>query len=277
MAFKTILVRADSERSLPLQLDIAEAISTGVRSHVVGFAAPQFQKDVRGVVPGRHRDAAEKAMRQTDDRLRNAFNMATTGKPLTSEWASWPAADPSSLTRSVTPDLVADVIIIGFPSANRIDAPAADVTAGTLIVETGRPVVLVPNRLLHSTCGRRILVGWNATREATRAVLDALPVLQRAQSVTLLRFDNPDKHREATLSGSALCASLRRHGIRVKSDELAIPQASAGAALLSAIKAENADLLVMGCGGHWRARRLVLGQTTRHVLHHLTVPVLMSH
>ncbi len=134
--------------------------------------------------------------------------------------------------------------------------------------------------------GERVLVAWNATREATRAVHDALPFLVKAKEVVVYRINPP---QTGHASGADIAAHLARHGVKVEahdtvsklpaSETAVIGPRSMGVGdlLLSAAADFSSDLLVMGAYGHSRVRELVLGGATRYVLQHMTVPVLMSH
>lgn len=276
MAFETILVHVDCEQSLPGQLAVAEAIVNGSRAHVIGIAAVSGLEGARTSKPVLLGDAARTAMGRFSQRLRDAFARAVQDRQLTAEWNE-PSALASRPQGSIaTYGRMSDLIIAG-DTACRDPKPMALATLCSLVVEAGRPVIVVPQRNRQMSCGRRVLIAWNGSREAQRAAFDAVPLLRRAETVTVLQADTGRKSRAPGPTVATLCTAIRRHGVRVRSDELALPRASAGAALLSAVKAENADLLVMGCGGHWRDRTFVLGGTTHHVLLNMTVPVLMSH
>jgi nucleotide-binding universal stress UspA family protein len=103
---------------------------------------------------------------------------------------------------------------------------------------------------------------------------DAVPFLVRAEQVTLIAADlGPE--RRAQMDRALAC--LERHGVTAQARNLPGADIDAGDVLLNAIADQGADLLVMGAYGHSRLRELVLGGATRHVLRHMTAPVLMSH
>jgi nucleotide-binding universal stress UspA family protein len=132
---------------------------------------------------------------------------------------------------------------------------------------------------VHERVGERVLVAWNAAREAARAAYDALPILQRAREVRVVRV-NPQSEREPAqdLPASDICAALARHGVRCgAAPEQIAPSTGVGETLLACAQDWKADLLVMGCYGHTRLRELILGGASRHVLSRMTIPVLMSH
>ena len=135
---------------------------------------------------------------------------------------------------------------------------------------TGVPIVALPPEA-SGDLGQTVLVAWNGSREATRAVHDALPLLNAAKGVTLCAVGD-----EAATSLEAAAAMLRRHGIAVHPHRVAEPDGNAGEVLLAECSARGADLLVMGAYGHARLRELVFGGATRHVLRAATLPVLFG-
>jgi nucleotide-binding universal stress UspA family protein len=126
--------------------------------------------------------------------------------------------------------------------------------------------------------GEHVLVAWNASREATRAVADALPLLSRARAVTVLAI-NPRHgiggHGDVPAADIAL--HLARHGVRAEAAHTIATDIPDAEALLSYAADIGADLIVAGGYGHSRARELVFGGVTRSLLKEMTVPVLLSH
>ena len=114
------------------------------------------------------------------------------------------------------------------------------------------------------------MVAWNGSREAARAVKDALPFLVDAEAVTVVAAGE-----DAAASLEPITALLKRHGAPVTAKQIE-PGSGAGATLLDAAAAERADLLVMGAYGHSRLREIVLGGATREVLRGARIPVLLS-
>ena len=119
-------------------------------------------------------------------------------------------------------------------------------------------------------------MGFTDRREATRAVFDALPLLQRADKVTVIEVD-PQPGSEIAEIRAALCATLSLHRVACEEETAASHHGNVGNALLACCERMKADLLVMGCYGHSRLREFVLGGAGRHLLAGMTLPVLMSH
>lgn len=146
-----------------------------------------------------------------------------------------------------------------------------------VLLHSGRPLLLVP----HANGGdwaapfHHPLLAWDGSRQATRAISDALPLLQLASTVTLLML-NPAPQSGHAEPGAAMAQFLARHGVRVNvmHEHTTV---DTGSALLCVAAELHCDLLVMGGYGHRRAREIVLGGATRTVLADMRLPVLTAH
>jgi len=171
----------------------------------------------------------------------------------------------------------ADIAVLG-----QEDPESGPPGAGAIIEEalfsSGRPVLAVPYAGRFESLGRRVLIGWNASGQAARAVNDALPLIAAAETATVLVV-NPrrglDGHGEEP--GADIARHLARHGVRVQVEHTASGELDEGDVLLNRAAELPADLLVMGAYGHCRLRELLLGGVTRTVLRQMTAPVLMAH
>jgi nucleotide-binding universal stress UspA family protein len=160
----------------------------------------------------------------------------------------------------------ADLVVIARPeSVGQTAAPPG--LAESLVLSSGRPIIVFPPRDKASRV-RRILVGWNATRESIRAVADAMPLLVEADAVEVLVVDQEP--------GADIARHLARRGAHVEVRRLASGGEDAGRLLLSQAAAFGADLLVMGAYGHTQLREWMFGGVTRTVLYEAGLPVLMS-
>jgi nucleotide-binding universal stress UspA family protein len=147
-----------------------------------------------------------------------------------------------------------------------------------LPLATGRPVLVVPYAFERRPAGRHVMIAWNASREAARAVNDALPLLRRASHVHVVALSpvrSATAHGEEP--GADIALYLARHGVKVTVSRDDAPEVDTGNLLLSRAFDLSADLIVMGAWGHSRLREFVLGGVTRTLLESMTVPVLMSH
>jgi nucleotide-binding universal stress UspA family protein len=142
----------------------------------------------------------------------------------------------------------------------------------------GRPTLVIPAKGRFESSGERVIIAWKPTKEAGRAVHDALPLISENAVVTIVEVSDGDPTDAARRSGSDdLRRHLARHGIKATVETVKGADSAAGEIILSRATALKADLIVMGAYGHSRLRELILGGVTRTVLRDMTIPVLMSH
>jgi nucleotide-binding universal stress UspA family protein len=169
----------------------------------------------------------------------------------------------------------ADVIVIGQPNESDASGVEPDF-AERLLLAAGRPVLIIPYAGEFPHIGTRVLVAWNAGREATRALTDAIPLLREADQVDVIAF-NPRNAPHGEVPGADIGLYLARHGIKVNVSQQTAEDVDVGNQLLSRAADLDSDLIVMGAYAHSRMQQLILGGATRTVLESMTVPVLMSH
>jgi nucleotide-binding universal stress UspA family protein len=170
----------------------------------------------------------------------------------------------------------ADLLIIGQPDPEQ--KGMAWSTSEHVVLDAGRPVLVIPYTGECSTFAKRVLVAWNASREATRALTDALPLLQTANQVDVVTVNaQPEQSGHGEQPGADIALFLARHGVRANVHPTYGEDIAVGEWLLSRAADLGSDLIVMGAYGHSRVREMVLGGATRTLLRSMTVPVLMSH
>jgi nucleotide-binding universal stress UspA family protein len=177
--------------------------------------------------------------------------------------------------------LYADLLVLGQHDPGQAGTGAGAVSAGfveRVLAGSGRPAVVVPYVGCRGTPGETVAIAWKPTRESARAVTLAMPFLRRASSVHVLCWDGLDQE-ESAVEGLRLDLDgyLRRHGVGATWHHEAPEPERLGEVLLSRLADLGADLLVMGCYGHSRAREWVLGGVSRTILRSMTVPVFMAH
>jgi nucleotide-binding universal stress UspA family protein len=146
-----------------------------------------------------------------------------------------------------------------------------------IIFGSGRPTLVVPEAPSSKAVDfDRVLVAWDFSRAAARAVSDAIPILERAREVSILTVTN-EKAISSRRSSSELAKNLSRHGIDVIVEEVDAAGRAIGDVLAAQIESRGADLLVMGAYGHSRFREFILGGATRSILTKPPIPVLFSH
>jgi nucleotide-binding universal stress UspA family protein len=167
-----------------------------------------------------------------------------------------------------------DLAIVGQPNREK-DEPVEVVDEGVLF-ESGRPVIFVPFIQKAALKLDRVMVCWDGSRAATRAVADSMPFLHKAKQVEIVMVASKGfKTDEAP--GVDLAKHLARHGLQVVLKRITSPDIDISSTILSYAADTNADMIVMGGYGHSRLREFILGGATRGILESMTVPVLMSH
>jgi nucleotide-binding universal stress UspA family protein len=145
-----------------------------------------------------------------------------------------------------------------------------------VILGLGRPVLVVPGRTAALDTAQ-IVCGYNGSKEAARAIHDALPILRNAKDVRVVWVDPPKDRELAAPPGADMAESLQRHGVKATAQAVESNGANPAEAVMAKAREVGAGLIVMGAYGHSRIREFVLGGATRHALSNLAVPLLMSH
>jgi nucleotide-binding universal stress UspA family protein len=250
------------------------------QAHLVGlYVVPAAIYGSTTAIGARLAGSGRKAFREEAERIRQAFDTATKGRPIVAEWRLLePSADHPGVAEAVIEQArTADIVVAAQTDDNweyslLLDCP------DRLAMESGRPAIIVPHAGRFPRVGTRVVVAWNGKREATRAVFDAMPLLRQAEAVRIL-WVNPDGSANALgrSPGEDLAATLARQGVKCELASSVATEIDVADDLLSRVSDYGADLLVMGIYGHSRLREFVFGGATRKVLRHMTVPVLMSH
>jgi nucleotide-binding universal stress UspA family protein len=167
-----------------------------------------------------------------------------------------------------------DLVVAGQPDRDKT-VPDDIIDEGALF-ESGRPVIVVP--FIHTAGLKldRVMVCWDGSRAATRAIADSLPLMQKSKRVEVVIVTN-GRRKGDELPGVDLGQHLARHGLKVDVKRIASPDIDVASTILSYAADSSTDLIVMGGYGHSRLREFVLGGVTRGILESMTVPVLMSH
>jgi len=167
----------------------------------------------------------------------------------------------------------ADLLIVGRQGRSDHRDWRFAVDPGSILLEAGRPVLVVPPAT-DRLSGQRIVIAWKDTREARRAVWDALPFLKAAEEV----FVSTAGESPETSGARGLQDYLRQHAINARVvPDAAIREACIADELVERARQEGADLLVSGAYGHSRTREWILGGVTRDLLDHASICCLMSH
>ncbi len=278
MAYKNLLVHIDDSKVNAKRLEAAIRLAQAHGAHLTGIYAaiePSLPGNVVAEVPAQFLDMIGEQVAERVVAAEAAFTEVVERAGLSSDFRS--ARCPSSHVAEVVAlhARYADLAILGQPepeNGGEVDAQVPE----DVVLGAGRPALIVPYIGAGKEIGKRVLVAWDGGREAARAVNDALPLLEQAETVAVLVI-NPSRGGHGEEPGADIALHLARHGIAVVVQHIEVRDLSTGNALLSRLSDEGVDLLVMGAYGHSRLREMVLGGVTREVFQQMTVPVLMSH
>lgn len=164
------------------------------------------------------------------------------------------------------------VVAQADPETTSIDANIAEAT----LFESGRPIIMVPYVQKAPLKLDNVMVCWDGSRSAARAIADATPILARADRVEIIIIAN-ERGKQDEIEGADIGQHLARHGFKVDVKRMSRSDVDVADMLLSNAADSGTDLMVMGGYGHSRLREFVLGGVTRSILQSMTVPTLMSH
>lgn len=277
MTIKDIMVHVDASPKHAGRLAAAAALAKRFDAHLKGLYvphAPAVPKFVMAQLGPEVREVQQEYARQSEATARQLFEAHCQEAGLDSEWVAVPG---ELLTTTAFHTRFSDLVIVGQAD------PDADLEAGEailpdrLVMETGRPILVVPFEGGFPDIGRkRVLLGWNSSRESARAASDALPFLREAEKVEVLII-NPRPERDGEVPGAGIVAHLARHGVQADLHTMSSGGLETAQVFLSRVEETQADLVVMGAYGRPRFTELVLGGVTHRALHQLPVPVLMAH
>jgi nucleotide-binding universal stress UspA family protein len=271
--YKTILTYLPAAKSAPLLCEVASYLAEKCRAHLIG-AHNSARITLYGGIPSDFLAQHNQAQREEAEAIQQAFEKVAGSRNLSHAWRHKALRDTDAFDDIISAGRTADLIIAGGrgeddPLGQWYDLPVR------LILETGRPVLMIPQKGKFDTIGERITVGWNHSRESARAAFDALPLLKMANSVRVLAVNSTENGIENP--SQDLAAALARHGVNAEAAVANATGQSDADELAANLLHTKSDLLVIGCYGHSRIREMVLGGVTLHILRTMTIPVLMSH
>lgn len=287
MSYKTVLVHVDESARTAERIGMAAGIARIDGGHLIGVALTGLSRFLyQGATAGDPdpnlalhlsflRERASRALAGFDAQAAASGVLSFEQRIVDDE----AGAGVSLLAR------YADLVVIGQINSEQ---PSKSVMAdfpAYVAVHCGRPVLIVPyaGAAPAVTPPRHILLCWNASKEASRAVSAAIALLKRAGSVHIAVFDAQESSAaHGAEPGADIARYLLRHGVGstiavCRSDHRLGRPGDIGKALLAHAAGLGCDLLVMGAYGHSRFRETILGGVTRTVLREMTIPVLMAH
>jgi nucleotide-binding universal stress UspA family protein len=207
------------------------------------------------------------------DIVEQRFRAEVEPHSIVGDWHQFGSGDRAEFIALLT---AVDLVVLGQTSG---DYRLPDgVRPEDVIVDTGRPVLVVPHAGEFTAIGRRVLIAWDSSREAARALHDALPLIAKAETAVVVGVSMREAQAErAHPSLDRIVRHLVRHGIPARLEEIVGSDVPVTELLLSRAADIDADLLVAGAYHHSQFREALIGGVSRGLLDHATVPMLMSH
>ncbi len=274
MPLKDILVYVDDSAQAAGTVAAACSLARRHDAHLTGLAVDR-PADIPGFaaieIPPSAVEIIRQQRQESLDKARKTFDKAVDAAGLTGR-SGWSVATGRPLETLSLRSRYADLTVV--PQNPPEDQGGGEDLVDDLIMASGRPILVIPYIGAPAEIGRKVLVAWNASREAARAVSDAMPLLESADSVEIFAVE---PRGIGDIPGADIAEHLARHGVKTNAVKTAGLDIEVGDVLLNQVADTGADLIVMGAYGHSRMRELVLGGATRHILEHMTAPVLLSH
>ncbi len=289
MAYKVILVPVDSNGGRRA-LRAALAILGGGGGHIEAFhvradskeAVPLLGEGMSGSMIEEMIDLADKDGDERSRAARSIFDtfVAETKIAVTdgiaiggaTPTASWHEEVGREDEKVANRGRVSDLIVMAQP-AGEVGRPSM-MALHAAIFETAHPVLMLPDQV-PAKIGSTVVVAWNGTSEAARAVAGAMPFLKSANRVIALTVETEKSVNR--IGGDELAHYLGAHNIKVERASVKRTENPVGETILDYCKSVNADLLVTGAFTHSRLIQIILGGVTRHLIASAHLPVLMDH
>jgi nucleotide-binding universal stress UspA family protein len=259
---------AEMARTWDAHLVGVYVVFNGVSQHP-SMAYARSEKAIAGVVA--HERRVETACQGATADLGGCFEALCAELGVRGEFR--PIQREKTTETAIINSLHSDLLVIGHGSPNGLPD---DMSAERILLACGVPLLIVPNEWEGDTIGDKILIGWNASPEARRAVSDAMCLLVGASSVTALVVDPAGCKWLGQQAGRDLSDHLGRHGARVSVEEVASHGRPIAKVILNHAKQSGSDLIVVGARNPVHLREILFGNATRTLLTQMPVPVLVS-
>lgn len=247
-----------------------EATLTGIYTHL----PVKFESQVENWISEEMRESLQKADANAVAAIGEAFRSCVkeSGFDGPAEWVC-PTGQPNDLLAISA--RYHDLLLIGQYS--NPDRNQRRVRAEELVMNSGKPIIIVPAGYQVRPFTGHAVVAWDGSRPAARALSDAMQILETKKRLDVVTVGAPGAQARKDTFAQDVVTYLSRHGINAKLTNLSASREGVGATLLGYCSETDPDVLVMGAYGHARLREELFGGVTRHILENANVPILMAH
>lgn len=277
MAYRTLLAHFPLEEGADAVLAASAGLAERHGAHLIGLhVVPLIDLPYAYEVPLVMSAEFQAEQKRRTRRLQERFEKGTGGGSFVAEWRVLEPREPSNDRTLIEQANTVDLVIVGQSSeAGRRGGRGTP--ESRLLLGCGRPVLVVAPEHGCASVGERVFVAWDGQRASTRALFAALPMLSGAQAVRLQRMNTPARDRHHALGSTEEVAdTLSRHGVKVEVYHADAREGEIGEELLGYAADWGADVIVGGCHEQGGLREFLFGSTTRRLLQHAPVPLLMS-
>ncbi|HYB10967.1 MAG TPA: universal stress protein [Alphaproteobacteria bacterium] len=275
MSFKDLLVHVDGSKHAEARVRFAVSLAERFSAHLSGLYAalptgmspliadqfpPEMVEDMEARA-AQQREGAEALFKKHTAKMKD--------KTL---WIEGVGDDRAKIVALAARD--SDLTILGQVDPDEVGRGVSFDLPEQVAMASGRPALVIPYAWDSRNFGEQVLVAWNASPQAARAVNDALPLLVDSKRVVILTI-NAKSGEEVPSSG--IVRHLKRHGVAAEAHPIVADDIKTSDMILSRASDESASLIVMGVYGHSRLRELVLGGVSRDMFQRMTVPILVAH
>ncbi len=266
MMLKEILVLLDKTPQVADRLDLVIDLAKQHGANIIGLHVITHSLFERKQAPSS----------DTKWELQQLFEEKTSRAGVAATWQSIDAKGGRGTVAEIVNHhaCFTDLVVVGQGENGSKDKGHETDVAERVVLGAGRPVLIVPYTGTFKTVGERTLVAWKSGHASARAIHDALPMLKGSRQVNVFEVNPSELERDDV---ERLCNHLASHEVQARAEASIVTELSIGDVLLNRVADEGSDLLVMGAYAHSHFGATALGDVARHVLKHMTVPVLMSH
>ena len=277
MVIKDIVVNLSIADGGGFAGDYAVSVASALEAHLTGIAFlydPVLPVAATAYVPPEVIETQQQESKDAAQAVIDRFNAAASRNGIEAEPIMLPASFAGAGDQFGLIARRFDLAIVGQAEPDKDGVE--ELIAESTLFESGRPVIMVPYIQKAPLKLDRVMVCWDGSRQAARAIADAMPLLERAGQVEVVIVSN-ERGKQDEIAGADMGQHLARHGLKVDVKRIVGGNIDIADALLSHAADSSADFVVMGGYGHSRLREFVLGGVTRAILRSMTAPVLMSH
>jgi nucleotide-binding universal stress UspA family protein len=274
---KDIIVNLSVAEGGGFAADFAVSVASALDAHVTGVAFlydPVVPVASTGYLPPEVIESQQRESNAAAQAAIDRFSAAAARAGVAAETTKLPASFAGAGDQFGLIARRFDLAVAGQAEPDK--SAVEEMIAESALFESGRPVIMVPYIQKAPLKLDRVMLCWDGSRAAARAIADAMPLLERAGTIEVVIVSN-ERGKQDEIAGADMGQHLARHGLKVDVKRITEGDIDVADALLSHAADSSVDFIVMGGYGHSRLREFVLGGVTRSILRSMTAPVLMAH